>query len=107
MALVVVVAAVVLVVLLFSYLFWCDFRLSLAQRFLFSWCRFAYFIASPRVFMALAVLPQVCGFKWAMTNFMLSETTSEGTNYGEMLKEARHLSHAKGELPLSGRRWCE
>lgn len=34
----------------------------------------------------------------ATTNFMQSKTESEGTNYAEVLKEARDLGHAEGKL---------
>lgn len=38
---------------------------------------------------------------------MHSKTESEGTDYGEVLKEARDLGHAESELPLSTRLFCD
>lgn len=39
------------------------------------------------------------------TNFMHmhSKADGEGTDFGEVLKEARDVGHAEGELLLSGR----
>lgn len=54
------------------------------------------------IFIALVFLSQAHGFMDATTSFMHSKADREGTNYGEVLKEARDAGHAEGELLLSG-----